>query len=82
MSLRSLSHIKHFQDGRLQRIRSLHPMSLRRVLEHQYGWSASRAKDFAAFLMPMLRMDPNERATAAECLKDEGARRSTKEHEG
>jgi serine/threonine protein kinase len=46
-------------------------MSLRRVLEKQYDWSASDAELFSAFLLPMLHMDPNERATAKQGLKQE-----------
>jgi serine/threonine-protein kinase SRPK1 len=39
------------------------------VLTQKYGWPFERARDFAAFLLPMLAYDSEERATAAQCLK-------------
>ena len=46
-------------------------MSLRRVLEEQYKWCHPQAVAFSAFLLPMLRMNPQERATAAQSLQHE-----------
>jgi serine/threonine protein kinase len=38
------------------------------LLTKTYEWDHVQAKEFTAFLLPMLHLDPNLRATAAECL--------------
>jgi serine/threonine-protein kinase SRPK1 len=47
----------------------LKPWSLQEVLSEKYDWDQSAAQQFADFLLPMLAFDPDERATAAECLR-------------
>lgn len=55
--------------GELRHISKLKPWGLLEVLMEKYEWPEKEARDFADFLLPMLRFDPAERATAAECLK-------------
>lgn len=57
------------KKGELRHIAWLKPWDLYDVLTDKYNWSPQDAKDFAAFLRPMLDFDPNRRATAAECLQ-------------
>lgn len=52
--------------GKLRRIRHLKPKPLDQVLEENYNYRARDAKQLAAFLYPMLCVDPEERATARE----------------
>uniref|UniRef100_A0A914BY00 non-specific serine/threonine protein kinase n=1 Tax=Acrobeloides nanus TaxID=290746 RepID=A0A914BY00_9BILA len=65
------THWREFftKNGRLQHITHLKPWSMVEVLTQKYGWPFERARDFAAFLLPMLAYDSEERATAAHCLK-------------
>lgn len=67
------SHKVFNRKGKLKHITELEPRSL-------YGWLAKRKrkqwtpdeiKAFSAFLLPMLDLDPNRRATAAQCLEHE-----------
>ena len=39
------------------------------MLTEKYEWDVETAREFADFLHPMLAFDPNQRATAAECLQ-------------
>ncbi|XP_059171766.1 SRSF protein kinase 3-like isoform X2 [Physella acuta] len=55
--------------GELRHISKLKPWGLVEVLTEKYEWSEKDAREFSDFLLPMLAFDPNERATAAECLK-------------
>uniref|UniRef100_A0A0A9ZEY4 non-specific serine/threonine protein kinase n=1 Tax=Lygus hesperus TaxID=30085 RepID=A0A0A9ZEY4_LYGHE len=55
--------------GELRHISWLKPWDLYDVLTDKYNWLPQDAKEFAAFLRPMLEFDPNKRATAAECLQ-------------
>ncbi|XP_014217863.1 SRSF protein kinase 2, partial [Copidosoma floridanum] len=57
------------KKGELKHITGLKPWGLYDVLTEKYDWSQSEAREFADFLTPMLEFDPNNRATAAECLK-------------
>nr|BAN20768.1 srpk [Riptortus pedestris] len=57
------------KKGELRHIAWLKPWDLYDVLTDKYNWTPQDAKDFAAFLRPMLDFDPNRRATAAECLQ-------------
>ncbi|XP_069488831.1 uncharacterized protein [Ambystoma mexicanum] len=43
-------------------------MPLLNLLQDQYGWNEVDAAAFSNFLLPMFKVDPKERATAAECL--------------
>lgn len=54
--------------GKLRNVRHLNPVSLTRVLAENYNYHSHEAKQFAAFLSPMLRVDPAMRARAAEML--------------
>jgi serine/threonine-protein kinase SRPK1 len=56
-------------SGELRHITKLKPWSLQEVLSEKYDWDQSAAQQFADFLLPMLAFDPDERATAAECLR-------------
>uniref|UniRef100_A0A0X3NMD6 non-specific serine/threonine protein kinase n=1 Tax=Schistocephalus solidus TaxID=70667 RepID=A0A0X3NMD6_SCHSO len=53
----------------LRHIRELKPWDLLSVLVQKYDWPLHEAKLFTSFLEPMLAYDPNERATAWECLQ-------------
>ncbi|TGZ62108.1 hypothetical protein CRM22_007624 [Opisthorchis felineus] len=53
----------------LRHIRRLKPWSLFNVLTEKYDWPANEAMQFTSFLEPMLAYDPNERATAWDCLQ-------------
>lgn len=64
-----LSRVYFNKRGELKHISWLKPWDLYGVLTDKYKWSPDEAKDFAAFLRPMLEFDPNKRATAAECLQ-------------
>jgi len=55
--------------GELRHITKLKPWGLFEVLTEKYEWDVQLARDFADFLHPMLSFDPNQRATAAECLR-------------
>jgi serine/threonine protein kinase len=50
-------------------IPQLKPWSLVEVLTQKYGWTFEKARSFAAFLLPMLAYEPDERATAEQCLR-------------
>ncbi|EFX89500.1 hypothetical protein DAPPUDRAFT_40922 [Daphnia pulex] len=56
------------KKGELRHITKLKPWGLFEVLTEKYEWDIQQARDFAEFLHPMLAFDPNQRATAAECL--------------
>jgi serine/threonine-protein kinase SRPK3 len=57
------------EEGQLRRIPSLKFWALEEVLEDKYCVPRKEAKEIAAFLLPMLRYDPEERASAAEMLQ-------------
>uniref|UniRef100_A0A3Q1G618 non-specific serine/threonine protein kinase n=1 Tax=Acanthochromis polyacanthus TaxID=80966 RepID=A0A3Q1G618_9TELE len=54
--------------GELRHITKLKPWSLFDVLVEKYGWSHEDAGHFTHFLLPMLEMVPEKRASAGECL--------------
>ncbi|MEQ2214271.1 SRSF protein kinase 2, partial [Xenoophorus captivus] len=54
--------------GELRHITKLKPWSLFDVLVEKYGWSHEDAGHFTQFLLPMLEMVPEKRASAGECL--------------
>ncbi|VDM17828.1 unnamed protein product [Hydatigera taeniaeformis] len=62
---------REFFDKRacLRHIRVLKPWDLLSVLVQKYDWPLQEAKLFTSFLEPMLAYDPNQRATAWECLQ-------------
>lgn len=61
---------KYFSSttGSLRNILKLKPWSLERVLIDKYEWDEREAKEFAAFLLPMLDFNPLLRASAKDCL--------------
>ncbi|XP_030630169.1 SRSF protein kinase 2 [Chanos chanos] len=56
------------KKGELRHITKLKPWSLFDVLVEKYGWSTEDAGHFTNFLLPMLEMVPEKRASAKECL--------------
>ncbi|XP_019748913.1 SRSF protein kinase 2 isoform X2 [Hippocampus comes] len=54
--------------GELRHITKLKPWSLFDVLVEKYGWAHEDAAHFTQFLLPMLEMVPEKRASAGECL--------------
>ncbi|XP_055039972.2 SRSF protein kinase 1b isoform X2 [Misgurnus anguillicaudatus] len=57
------------KKGDLRHITKLKPWGLMDVLVEKYEWSRDEAQNFADFLLPMLDLVPEKRATAAECLR-------------
>uniref|UniRef100_A0A7N6A186 non-specific serine/threonine protein kinase n=1 Tax=Anabas testudineus TaxID=64144 RepID=A0A7N6A186_ANATE len=56
------------KKGELRHITKLKPWSLFDVLVEKYGWTHEDAGHFTHFLLPMLEMVPEKRASASECL--------------
>uniref|UniRef100_A0AAR2J196 non-specific serine/threonine protein kinase n=1 Tax=Pygocentrus nattereri TaxID=42514 RepID=A0AAR2J196_PYGNA len=56
------------RKGELRHITKLKPWSLFDVLVEKYGWSPEDAGHFTHFLLPMLEMVPEKRASARDCL--------------
>ncbi len=56
------------KKGELRHITKLKPWGLFSVLTEKYDWNPEVAQAFADWLLPMLAVDPAERATADECL--------------
>ncbi|KAJ3596038.1 hypothetical protein NHX12_002447 [Muraenolepis orangiensis] len=56
------------KKGELRHITKLKPWSLYDVLVEKYGWSQEDASHFTHFLLPMLEMVPDKRASASDCL--------------
>ncbi|KAM6980854.1 SRSF protein kinase 1b [Aplochiton taeniatus] len=57
------------KKGDLRHITKLKPWGLMEVLMEKYEWSLEEAQTFSSFLLPMLDLVPEKRATAAECLR-------------
>lgn len=57
-----------FVSGDLRHITKLKPWGLFDVLVEKYEWSKEEAHNFSSFLLPMLDLVPERRATAAHCL--------------
>lgn len=55
--------------GELRHISSLKPWGLFEVLLEKYEWPLDRAAEFSDFLLTMLELQPERRATAAQCLQ-------------
>lgn len=51
-------------NGQLRNITGLQPRCLAAVLMNKYNWSSNDARQFAAFLQPMLHPDPRKRSSA------------------
>merc|ERR1719328_521096 len=56
------------KTGELRHITKLKPWPLFDVLTEKYEWDRELAKEFAGWLLPMLAYDPNERASALDCI--------------
>nr|XP_020650769.1 SRSF protein kinase 1 isoform X2 [Pogona vitticeps] len=57
------------KKGDLKHITKLKPWGLFEVLVEKYEWSQDEAAAFTDFLLPMLELNPEKRATAAQCLR-------------
>ncbi|XP_042359541.1 SRSF protein kinase 3-like isoform X2 [Plectropomus leopardus] len=57
------------RKGQLRRITKLKPWSLFEILLDKYEWPHDEADNFSSFLLTMLELLPQKRATAAQCLK-------------
>ncbi|TDH10765.1 hypothetical protein EPR50_G00077270 [Perca flavescens] len=57
------------KKGDLKHITKLKPWGLLEVLIDKYEWPREEAECFSDFLLPMLDLVPEKRATAAECLR-------------
>uniref|UniRef100_A0A7N6BLP9 non-specific serine/threonine protein kinase n=1 Tax=Anabas testudineus TaxID=64144 RepID=A0A7N6BLP9_ANATE len=57
------------KKGDLKHITKLKPWGLLEVLIDKYEWPREEADCFSDFLLPMLELIPEKRATAAECLR-------------
>ncbi|AWP09597.1 putative SRSF protein kinase 1 [Scophthalmus maximus] len=55
--------------GDLKHITKLKPWGLLEVLVDKYEWPREEADCFTDFLLPMLELIPEKRATAADCLR-------------
>lgn len=55
--------------GDLRHITKLKPWGLLDVLVDKYEWQHQEAQAFVDFLLPMLDLVPEKRATATECLR-------------
>ncbi|XP_070815854.1 SRSF protein kinase 3-like [Chaetodon trifascialis] len=55
--------------GQLRRISKLKPWSLFEILLDKYEWPREEAAQFSSFILTMLELLPEKRATAAQCLK-------------
>lgn len=56
-------------EGDLKHITKLKPWGLLEVLVDKYEWPRAEAECFTDFLLPMLELIPEKRATAGECLR-------------
>lgn len=56
-------------SGDLKHITKLKPWGLLEVLIDKYEWPREEAESFTDFLLPMLELVPEKRATAAQCLR-------------
>lgn len=57
-----------FSPGHLRHISKLKPWGLFEILLDKYEWPREEALQFSSFLLTMLELLPEKRATAAQCL--------------
>lgn len=55
--------------GELRHIKSMRHWPLEDVLQQKYHMSRIEARNLASFLLPMIRLNPEERCTAQQCLQ-------------
>ena len=69
------SHLTHhsadivIDRGELKKIQNLRPWTVKDVLSDKYSFSEADANAISSFMTPLLQLDPNKRATAAQCLE-------------
>nr|XP_039263595.1 SRSF protein kinase 3-like isoform X2 [Styela clava] len=63
------SHDFFTKRGELRHIHKLKMWPLPDVLVEKYEWPEEEALEFASFLLPMLEVIPDRRASAAQCLE-------------
>jgi len=56
------------KKGELRHITKLKPWGLFNVLTEKYDWNLEVAQQFVDWMLPMLALDPSERATADQAL--------------
>jgi len=56
------------KKGDLKKIKELKIWPLENVLVDKYDYTSEQAKEIVEFMIPMLEINPNKRATAATCL--------------
>lgn len=57
------------KKGELKKIQNLRPWTVKDVLSDKYSFSEADANAISSFMTPLLQLDPNKRATAAQCLE-------------
>lgn len=63
-------NMKYFRrDGTLRNIKELLFWSIEELLQEKFGMDTSHAYEIAAFMRPMLEMDPRIRCSAAQALR-------------
>lgn len=62
-------HLLTPPSGELRHISNLKPWGLFEVLLEKYEWPLDQAAQFSDFLLTMLELQPDRRATAAQCLR-------------
>ena len=56
------------RDGKLRNVKKLQFWDLPSVLETKYRFTNQESNEIASFLLPMLKIDPRERAEARDML--------------
>lgn len=69
MTTKTVSVYFLLRAGQLRHITKLQPWSLLEILLDKYEWPRQEAVQFSSFLLTMLELLPEKRATAAQCLK-------------
>lgn len=69
MTTKNVSVYFLLRAGQLRHITKLQPWSLLEILLDKYEWPQQEAVQFSSFLLTMLELLPEKRATAAQCLK-------------
>jgi len=59
------------KNGKLKNIKKLHQTTLKDSMIKQYNYSEKEAQEISDFLLPMLAIKPEKRASAFDMLKNE-----------